>query len=248
MNSIRNVNLELFRISRRFWDIQRLYDLRWQPQRRRWLKRDVNFSIWKNHGSLTTVFDNWSFVLRLPKRSSEPLHGPLLGTSENIFWRDALLKTGFQNLFCSKVPSKYRKCRFRDPNLKIFSGRHAPGSPRIVPALWPPPSLKSWLRHCSMPYLFNLQRYSQHFSLFQAFLRQRRKEHLESYDMFIMWDFIQHRLRKLLCLQCFSDLSIYLLKRNLLDPSLFLPNWTSSIRILKISLNVKSLQKLIFKC
>ena len=45
MNSIRNVNLELFRISRRFWDIQRLYDLRRQPQRRRWLKRDVNFSI-----------------------------------------------------------------------------------------------------------------------------------------------------------------------------------------------------------
>ena len=43
-----------------------------------------------------------------------------LGKSENIFWQDTLLKMGFQTyIFCSKVPSKCRKCRFRDPNFKM---------------------------------------------------------------------------------------------------------------------------------
>ena len=38
---------------------------------------------------------------------------PPLGTSET----DKLLKMGFQiYIFCSKVPSKCRKCRFRDPH------------------------------------------------------------------------------------------------------------------------------------
>ena len=33
---------------------------------------------------------------------------------------DALLKMGFQTyIFCSKVPSICRKCRFRDPNFKM---------------------------------------------------------------------------------------------------------------------------------
>ena len=42
---------------------------------------------------------------------------PPLGKSEKVFWRDTLLKMGFQTyIFCSKVPSKCRKCRFRDPN------------------------------------------------------------------------------------------------------------------------------------
>ena len=37
-----------------------------------------------------------------------------------------------------KVPSKCRKCRFRDPNFKKFQGL-CPGPPRIVSSLWPPP-------------------------------------------------------------------------------------------------------------
>ena len=41
-----------------------------------------------------------------------------------------LLKT------CSKVPSKCRKCRFRDPNFKTFPGGHSPGAPRIVSSLF----------------------------------------------------------------------------------------------------------------
>ena len=45
---------------------------------------------------------------------------PPLGKSENIFWQDRLLKMVFQTyIFCSKVPSKCRKCRFRDPNFKM---------------------------------------------------------------------------------------------------------------------------------
>ena len=47
------------------------------------------------------------------------------GKSENIFWRDTLLKTGFQTyIFCSKVPSKCRKCRFRDPRTPLQLCRH----------------------------------------------------------------------------------------------------------------------------
>ena len=47
-----------------------------------------------------------------------------LGTCET----DTLLKMGFQTyiLFCSKVPSECRKCRFRDQNFKIFPWEHAP--------------------------------------------------------------------------------------------------------------------------
>ena len=34
-------------------------------------------------------------------------------------------------IFCSKVPSKCGKCRFRDPKFKIFPGGHAPGAPYL---------------------------------------------------------------------------------------------------------------------
>ena len=52
---------------------------------------------------------------------------PPLGKSENIFWRDTLLKMGLQTyIFCSKVSSKCKKCRFRDPNFKQIPG----GMPR----------------------------------------------------------------------------------------------------------------------
>ena len=45
---------------------------------------------------------------------------PPLGKSENIFGHDTLSKMGFQTyIFCSKVSSKCRKCRFRDPNFKM---------------------------------------------------------------------------------------------------------------------------------
>ena len=78
---------------------------------------------------------------------------PPLGKSENIFWRDTLLKMGFQtyifcskcrkcrfrdpnfkmgfqtNIFCAKVPSKCRKCRFRDPNFKKIFGGACPQTP-----------------------------------------------------------------------------------------------------------------------
>ena len=47
------------------------------------------------------------------------------------------VKTGISNLYI--LPSKCRKCRFRDPNFKIFLGGHAPGPPTIVSSLWPPP-------------------------------------------------------------------------------------------------------------
>ena len=51
---------------------------------------------------------------------------PSLGTSET----DTLLKMGFQTyVFYSKVPSKCRKCRFRDPNFKTFSGGACPRTP-----------------------------------------------------------------------------------------------------------------------
>ena len=51
-----------------------------------------------------------------------------LGKSKNIFWRDTLLKMGFQTyIVCSKVPSKCKKCRFRDPNFKKFPRGHASG-------------------------------------------------------------------------------------------------------------------------
>ena len=74
---------------------------------------------------------------------------PPLRKSENIFWRDTLLEMGFQTyIFCSKVPSKCRKCRFRDPNFKKFPGGHAPGPPYNCVVTMASPSLKSWLRHC----------------------------------------------------------------------------------------------------
>ena len=61
---------------------------------------------------------------------------PPLGTSET----DTLLKMGFETYtFCSKVPSKCRKYRFRDPNFKRFPGGMPQDSPRIVSSLWPPP-------------------------------------------------------------------------------------------------------------
>ena len=92
-----------------------------------------------------------------------------------IFWRDTLLKMGFQTyIFCSKVPSKCRKCRFRDPNFKMgfqtyifwsevpskcrkcrfrdpnfkkFQGRLAPRLSYNCVVTMASPSLKSWLRH-----------------------------------------------------------------------------------------------------
>ena len=67
-----------------------------------------------------------------------------LGTSET----DTLLKMGFQTyIFCSKVPSKCRKCRFRQPNFKIFSGGMPPDPPYNCVVTMASPSLKSWLRH-----------------------------------------------------------------------------------------------------
>ena len=42
-------------------------------------------------------------------------------------FRDPTFKMGFQtNIFCSKVPSKCRKCRYRDPNFKKVSGDMLP--------------------------------------------------------------------------------------------------------------------------
>ena len=55
-------------------------------------------------------------------------------------FRDPNLKMGFQtNIFCAKVPSKCRKCRFREPNFKKFQGGMPPDPPTIVSSLWPPP-------------------------------------------------------------------------------------------------------------
>ena len=74
---------------------------------------------------------------------------PPLGKSENIYWRDTLLKMGFQtNIFCSKVSPKCRKCRFRDPNLKTSSGGHAPGPTYNCVITMVYVSWKCWLRHC----------------------------------------------------------------------------------------------------
>ena len=65
-------------------------------------------------------------------------------------FRDPNLKMGFQiYIFCSKVPSKCRKCRFRDPNFKHFSGGNAPGPSYNCVVTMASPSLKSWLRHCT---------------------------------------------------------------------------------------------------
>ena len=45
-------------------------------------------------------------------------------------FRDPNFKMGFQTyIFCSKVPSKCRKCRFRDPNFKQFPGGECPRTP-----------------------------------------------------------------------------------------------------------------------
>ena len=76
-----------------------------------------------------------------PSRAVAYLGGamPPLGKSENIFWRDTLLKIGFQTyIFCSKVPSKCRKCCYRDQNFKKFRGSMPPDPPTIVSSLWPP--------------------------------------------------------------------------------------------------------------
>ena len=55
---------------------------------------------------------------------------------------------GFQTyIFCSNVPSKCRKCRFRDPKFKKYPGEHAPGPPYNCVVTMASPSLKSWLRH-----------------------------------------------------------------------------------------------------
>ena len=55
---------------------------------------------------------------------------PPLGKSVNIFWRDTLLKMGFQTyIFCSKVLSRCRKCHFRDPNFKKNSRGACPQTP-----------------------------------------------------------------------------------------------------------------------
>ena len=46
---------------------------------------------------------------------------------------------GFQTyIFCSKVPSKCRKCCYRDQNFKKFRGSMPPDPPTIVSSLWPP--------------------------------------------------------------------------------------------------------------
>ena len=67
-------------------------------------------------------------------------------------FRDPSFKMGFQTyIFCSKVPSKCRKCRFRDPNFKQFPGGHTPGPPYNCVVTMASPSLKSWLRHCTEP-------------------------------------------------------------------------------------------------
>ena len=53
-------------------------------------------------------------------------------------------QNGFQTyIFCSEVPSKCRKCRFRDP----FPGGGLPRPPYNCVVTMVSPSLKSWLRH-----------------------------------------------------------------------------------------------------
>ena len=67
---------------------------------------------------------------------------PPLRNVRTIFWRDTLLKMGFQTyIFGSNVPSKCRKCRFRDPKFKKFPGGHAPGLLYNfnLSSPWPPP-------------------------------------------------------------------------------------------------------------
>ena len=45
-------------------------------------------------------------------------------------FRDPNFKMGFQTyIFCSKVPSKCRKCRFRDPNFKKIMAGECPRTP-----------------------------------------------------------------------------------------------------------------------
>ena len=67
-------------------------------------------------------------------------------------FRDPNFKMGFQTyIFCSKEPSKCRKCRFRDPNFKKTRGDGAcPRTPYNCVVTMASPTLKSWLRHCSL--------------------------------------------------------------------------------------------------
>ena len=97
-----------------------------------------------------------------------------------IFWQDTLLKMGFQTyIFCSKVPSKGRKCRFRDPNFKmgfqtyIFCSE-VPSKCRKCRFRDPnfvtmaSPSLKSWLRHCIYIYIYSIYNLQTRVSLFHS--------------------------------------------------------------------------------
>ena len=70
-----------------------------------------------------------------------------------------------------------------------------------------------------MPYWFNLQRCSwqrrklvsvcfKH-DFIEAFQREQRKEHLESYDMFIMWDFIEIEIEKSWCTAADTDSNVH---------------------------------------
>ena len=67
------------------------------------------------------------------------LHAKLLERNTCSKWWDTLLnKLSFRTLiFCSKVPSKCRICRFRDPYFKHFTGGlYTPGHPTNVTKMW----------------------------------------------------------------------------------------------------------------
>ena len=89
-----------------------------------------------------------AYINNLIPKVSSCGHGPPLGTSKTFF-DETLLKMGFQTyIFCSNVPSKCRKCHFRDPKFKQFPGEHATGPPYNCVVTMASPSLKSWLRYC----------------------------------------------------------------------------------------------------
>ena len=65
--------------------------------------------------------------------------------------RYVVKKMSFSTLiFCFKVPSKCRKCRFRDPHFKNFPVEHAPGPPKMC--------------HYKLPFLTEIPRSAPEYS------------------------------------------------------------------------------------